>query len=154
MIATDTKTEIKILPIEEIGDLIPLAIEFISESTENIPFDKEVFKSNWVNLYGADAGKILCAYKDGKKIGALGFLLYNDLLSGEYSALEAFWFITKENRGEGMQLLEQFEDEAQKLGVKRVLMAHLSRLMPEKIKSIYLKRGYRHIETTYVKEFE
>ena len=147
-----TETQIEILPIEQIEELYSIADEFISESKEYIPFNKEAFKNNWVNLYAAQAGQILYAHRDGVKIGVLGYLVYNDLLSGEPSAMETFWFVKKEYRGEGIKLLDEFENKSRSMGLSRVVMVHLSKLMPEKVKSIYLKRGYREIETSYVKE--
>lgn len=138
-----------LLKSEEIQKLVPLAVEFIAESKEDIPFNPEHFIKTWEQILSSGAGSIIKYEKNGKIVGALGFLIYPDILSGELKATETFWFIRKSQRGHGLKLLEEFEYTAKNMGVKRIMMAHLKCLMPEKIKSIYLNRGYREIETQY-----
>ena len=139
----------RMLEPHEIEQLIPLAKAFIAESGEDIPFNAEHFKTTWNQLLEAKTGFIIKQERDGEIVGALGFLIYQDILSGESKATETFWFVRKEFRGLGLNLLEEFEYTAKNMGVKRIMMAHLKNLMPEKIKNIYLKRGYVEIETQY-----
>jgi len=138
-----------ILDSSEISKLIPLAMEFIAESGEDIPFNAEHFKATWETLLASKAGHIIKCEKNGEIVGALGFLVYHDILSGELKASETFWFMKPSYRGSGVKLLEEFEYTAKNMGVKRIMMAHLKNLMPEKIKSVYLSRGYKEIETQY-----
>jgi len=144
-------SEIKLLNIDELERIIPFAAEFISESGEDIPFNENHFKKTWKELYEVDTGRIIIAEKEGVVVGVLGFIVYNDLLCGELRSSETFWFVRKADRGIGLKLLDAFEDLSKEMGVKNILMMHLKRLMPEKLKSIYLKRGYREIETQYIK---
>ena len=37
-------------------------------------------------------------------------------------------------------------------GCQRVIMIHMSDLMPEEVKGMYLKNGYEKLETHYIKE--
>ena len=141
----------EILEPHEIPKLVPLAHEFIAESGEDFPFNDEHFVKTWGQIYDAKAGSIIKIEKDGKIIGALGFLIFPDILSGELKASEAFWFVKKEHRGVGIELLDEFERISKRIGVKRMNMVHLKKLMPEKVKSIYLKKGYRELETNYEK---
>lgn len=142
---------ISVLQVPELNKLIPLAKAFIAESTEDIPFNEEHFIKTWEQVYLSKNGSILKYEKDGEIIGALGYLVYPDFLSGELKATETFWFIKPEFRGCGFKLLDEFEKVSKELGVKRIMMAHLKHLMPDKLKSVYLKRGYREIETQYEK---
>ena len=139
----------EILKIQEIKELISLAHEFIGESGEDIPFNDSHFVTTWEHIYATQTGSILVLRKGTEIVGALGFLVYKDILSGELKATEAFWFVRKGFRGVGLTLLEQFEEIAKKMKVKRIMMVHLKKLMPEKLKSIYESRGYREIETQY-----
>lgn len=141
----------EILQIHEIKKLLPLAHEFIVESGEDIPFDDDHFVTTWGHIYGTQTGSIIVLRKGDEIVGALGFLVYKDILSGELKATEAFWFVRKGFRGVGVTLLEQYEEICEKMKVKRVMMVHLKNLMPEKLKSIYQSRGYREIETQYEK---
>lgn len=143
---------IGILQSHEIDKLIPLARAFIAESTEDIPFNENHFKATWTQLLASKVGTVLKYEKDNEIVGVLGFMIYPDMLSGLTVATEAFWFVRKENRGAGLRLLEEFEYTAKNMGAKQIRMAHLKNLMPEKLRSIYLKRGYIEIETTYEKK--
>lgn len=138
-----------ILKPHEIENLIPLAKAFIAESGEDIPFDPDHFKETWEQILASDAGAIIKYEKDGKIIGALGFLVYKDILSGELKSTETFWFVSKEFRGVGLLLFDEFERISKERGVKRIMMAHLSKLTPERLKTLYLKKGYREVETYY-----
>ena len=139
----------EILEPQDIPKLVPLAHEFIAESGGDIPFKPEHFIKTWGDIYAADSGSIIKIEKDGEIIGALGFLVYPDILSGELKSTEAFWFVKKEYRGVGIELLNEFERISKSIGVKRIMMIHLKNLMPEKVKAIYLKKGYREVETQY-----
>lgn len=138
-----------ILNPHEIEKLIPLAKDFIAESGQDIPFDPDHFTDTWKQIYATGTGSIIKYEKDGVIVGALGFLIYKDILSGELKSTETFWFVKKEFRGVGLLLLDEFEKVSKKMGVKRIMMAHLKNLMPEKIKSIYLKKGFKEVETQY-----
>lgn len=154
MIATDI--QIKILPESEIKDILPIGKEFIKEANDKFfVLDDEQFIQNWTNLYKSGVGRILIAKIDNQIIGMLGFMVYPDLLSSELIAAETFWFVTKEYRGNvGIKMLEEYEQFVKELGVKRISMAHLKNLNPEKLKTLYKSRGYREMETFFVKEVE
>ena len=150
---TASKLEIDILEIIDIEQLYPLGYEFAQESKGSFSFKEDVFKRNWKQFYNDGKGIILKAHKDGEIVGMFGFIFYEDILNGDLCATETFWYMKKEHRGGGLRLLERFEEISKELGVKKVCMIHLSRLMPEKLKSIYTKRGYTEIETHFTKEF-
>ena len=155
MIATDSKIKIDIVPIDEIELLIPIGQEFINEADDKFFILKPIeFVKNWKKLYEANMGAIISIKVENKVVGALGFMVYPDLLSSELIAAETFWFVKKEFRGIGLKLLDKYEEIVKNLGVKRISMAHLKKLNPEKLKSIYKGRGYREMETFFVKEFE
>lgn len=148
------KLQIDILEVQDIEQLYPLGYEFVEESNSSFSFKEDVFKRNWINFYNNGTGIILKAHKKGEIVGMFGFIFYEDILDGELSATETFWYMRKEHRGGGLRLLNRFEEISEELGVKRLTMVHLNELMPEKLKSIYTKKGYREIETHYVKELD
>ena len=78
--------------------------------------------------------------------------MFPDPNTGEMLATEFFWFVNPESRGSGLKLLKVFEKWAKEKGCKKVIMVHLSDSMPEKIRNIYLRFGYKVAETHYIKE--
>jgi hypothetical protein len=64
-----------------------------------------------------------------------------------------FWFVDPEYRkGEGLKLLSAYEAIAAKIGVKRMSIAHLLSDNNQTLNKLYVKKGYRPMETHYVKE--
>ena len=96
-------------------------------------------------------GFILKKMVNGRAVGALGFIAVEDINDGKLVANETFWFVLPEFRGRGFELLLKYEEAARALGCDRCSMIHLESLQPEKLGSIYLKRGYKKIETSYFK---
>ena len=131
-------------------------IEYFIDDILDLKLTKhqEEFIKNWTALYLSNMGSIITIKHDNKIVGMLGFMVFPDLLSSELIAAETFWFVKKEYRGIGLKLLDKYEEIVQDLGVKRISMAYLKNLNPEKLKSIYKLRGYREMETFFVKEFE
>jgi GNAT superfamily N-acetyltransferase len=84
--------------------------------------------------------------------GCIGGLKYIDPLGGELTATETFWFVKPECRGGGIKLYKEFEKWATENGCRKVIMVHLSNMMPEKLKSFYTTLGYKETETHYIKD--
>jgi GNAT superfamily N-acetyltransferase len=115
--------------------------------------DASVAEQSWRSLLGGGFGAIW-AIEDsgGSYIGGLGALIYPDMNDGRLVATEAFWYVRPECRGGGLRLLQVFEDWAKARGVSRLMMVHLQNLMPESLSRLYVRRGYRPLETHYMKE--
>lgn len=137
-----------------IPEFISLANEFYEEGRLPGKFTIEAFIHNWKNLISNDIGVIWIALSEGSIDGALGAMLYPDINSGELTAIEAFWFMTKEARSgkSALKLFKTFEAWARNMKAKRIIMAHLHNLTPEKLKRFYEAKGYKAIETHYMKE--
>jgi len=65
---------------------------------------------------------------------------------------ELAWWVDPLHRGNGGRLLEFMEGLAKREGVKYWNMMSMESSMPEAVGQMYEKMGYRHIETTYMKE--
>ena len=140
------------LDIEDLGQLATIADNFYSSSEFLNDFDMETFKASWSTLLNSDMGVIFVSRKNGEITGTLGGCKYPDVNSGELIATEFFWFVNPESRGEGLKLLKTFEKWAHDEDCKKVIMVHLSDSMPDKIKHIYERFGYKAAETHYIKE--
>lgn len=128
--------------------------DFFAEAQLPGTFKTEIFLTSWRALFAAGYGAMWKSLKDGTITGLLGALLSFDLNDGATTASEAFWFVLPEHRNglAGIRLFEAFEQWADDVGASRRIMAHINGLHPEKMRDFYVRRGYRPIETHYVKE--
>lgn len=136
----------------EFGELAKLGQEFFAEGKLPGRLVPGVFCETWERLYAADMGVIFALWRDGGIIGAIGGAVYPDPNDGELVAMEFFWFVTAEARGRGLALLSRFEAWAKERGAVRIAMIHLNNLQPARLCELYHRRGYREIETHYIKE--
>ncbi len=137
----------------ELMKISRIAEEFYSSSMHLSGFNIDIFIRTWSDFFDLGVGVIFGLFNEkGDVYGALGGVRYRDPNSGDLIASEFFWYVLKENRGEGLRLLDAFEHWAKRHGCKYINMVYLSDLLPEMIKGIYIKRGYREIEVVYRKE--
>lgn len=115
-------------------------------------FNPSQFQKSWNAFLSSGSGVIFASFDGTVITGGLGALIYADTFNGDKTALEAFWYVFKKYRGHGIRLLDTFEKWAEMEQVKRVAMIHLESLYPSELKRLYERRGYKLIETHYVKE--
>ncbi len=84
--------------------------------------------------------------------GTIGFIISDDLHDGKKIAIETFWFVDPTYKGVGKLLFNRFEEEAKKLGCKKLAMIHMVDSYPESLKAFYEKNGYSLLEMHYIKE--
>lgn len=143
---------IKMLTVDQIPAASEFGPAFFAEGGFPGRFIPEVFCSKWKALVDGGIGFIVGLFSGDKMTGVFGAVVVEDLNDGELVANECFWFVSPESRGRGFELLLAYEEEARRRGAKRCSMIHLLSLQPEKLAEIYKKRGYRAIETSYLKE--
>jgi len=142
------------LNIDDLDKLAYGAEQFYRSSEFLECFDMETFKRSWSRFLGLNMGVIfgLVDEKTGEIYGALGGVKYTDPHNGQLKAAEMFWYVVEERRGEGMKLLAAFEKWAKEEGCKYIHMVHLADLMPDAIRRVYERRGYKLAEMAYRKE--
>ena len=125
--------------------------KFFKEGRLPGSFKPEVFKANWVALIRGGFGKIWLL-EECK--GGLGVLVTKDINDGDTIITEAFWYVLPELRGGllGLRLYCAMEEYAKQVKASRILMIHYHATMDYRLPKFYEKRGYRPIETHYVKE--
>ena len=134
---------------EDLPKMFDLAAEFYSSSEFLEGFDIDIFINNWTKFINTGIG-IIWILNDFD--GCLGAMKYLDVNNGELIATELFWFVSSDKRGDGIKLLKEFEMWAKTEGCKKIIMVHLTDLMPESVASIYKWHGYKPMEIHYVKE--
>ena len=135
----------------EVNQILLLGNQFAEES-EFVRFNSDVAIENVKKIIATNIGILFLAYDNSKLIGMICGIKYPDFLTGLLTATELFWFVDKRKRGVGLKLLSKFESWARKENCKNIIMMHLSDSMPETVKTIYEKKGYKHLESHYIKE--
>lgn len=147
-----TSAEVIRLSVDRLPEIARLGAQFQAEGSLPGAFVPEAFVAAWENLIEQDIGVIFALEKNGVVVGGLGAVVFPDPNDGAFVATEMFWFVSKTDRGHGMKLLPVFEEWAKLRDARRVVMVHLENLFPDALRRIYTARGYRPIETHYLKE--
>jgi GNAT superfamily N-acetyltransferase len=144
--------EVRILQVNEIEKLYPIADAFFSASEFLKAFNRDHFKQQWSAFINSGYGVIFVVEKEKEVVGCLGGLKFSDPNTGKMIASELFWFVLPDYRGNGSLLLEAFELWAHQEGCSSIIMVYLTDSMPNKVRSIYESRGYKAMEIHYIKE--
>lgn len=146
--------EVRRLTADEIGKLMPLANLFFGESAFLVDFNEKHFEAQWRRFMDSGSGLIMVLDDGGEIRGAIGALAYTDPNNGHPTMAEAFWYVHPDHRGHGLALLTALEKEAAAAGCKFLTMVYLVDSMPDAVRSIYERRGYKAMEVHYIKEVQ
>lgn len=140
---------------------IPRIVEMGSRSIREGPYrnqlsdNPEVTKQLAAKLLTSENAKVLVLENDGHVDGVFAFILFSHYFSGEMTAGEMIWYVEPEGRamegfgaGGALNLLDEGERLAKKLGAKRMQLTAPTRMVGE----LYKRRRYCEIETTYQRE--
>lgn len=151
---------VEVITESELEELQDVLIEFykimpyeqLPKQSREIEEASNFWIENWFYMIKIGVGKILALKKDNKFIGAIGLVVTPSLEDGVATCMEAFWYVDENHRGQGLKLLIKGQKVAKEMGAKRMMMMFLENSMPEKVKNIYERMGYKLIQTTYFKE--
>lgn len=90
----------------------------------------------------------------GELYGGIGVVALPDIHCGTLTAVETFWFVSPEHRGQGLKLLKAFENWGKEKKCKRLALIHLTDSFPEILEKIYIRKKYKLVEKHYLKEIE
>lgn len=136
-------------PWEE-EDLLPLAQQFHAEAAIGAEFHRAACLANWRSLPNRVA---FALFKEGELVGVLAGFIAPQFMTGVMLAQEMFWYVKPEHRGgtAGVRMFQEFEKWATEQRAYGIVMASLADNPP--VAELYKKRGYRHIESHYLKIF-
>ena len=138
----------------EVPLLVPEAREFFREAPIAGEFKESHFVAELTRHLQSGSALVLAAGSPFR--GAIGGVLFNGLAIADFSCMEYFWYVNRHERGSiGVRLLAEFEQRLRDLGVRRLMMMHLS--SPEcddKFLSLYDRRGYQLKERVFVKDLQ
>lgn len=92
-------------------------------------------------------------FTDGQS-GFLGFIVFPIFFDNSVTAAqELFWWVDENARSTklGVELLDAYEKRAKEMGASVVMAGSLSALDSVKVNHLYLKRGYKSLDTSYMR---
>lgn len=143
---------IRTVQAEDFMPLVTMGKAFYAEGKLPGHFSAYHFTEFWTALLESGIGELWVLMKDETVCGAIGFMVTKDPNDGALVANELFWFLQPAARGHGLALLDMFETRAKNRGCQRMLMVHLASLRSEAVAHLYQRRGYKLLESHYLKE--
>jgi GNAT superfamily N-acetyltransferase len=134
----------------DIPRLVEMGVRFLTETVyaaRGVPVNMGALARTMALLILGDRGTVFVAERDGRVVGGIGMLWFENPLSGEPSASELFWYIEPEHRGIGVRLLKRGEQWARDMGAEKL---HMIAPTPA-VSQLYERLGYAYLETTYQK---
>jgi hypothetical protein len=126
--------------IAELHALVPCAVEYTNQIPE-MEFNAEHWLPFWSRMLTSGNGVVFMDWKDEKSIyGGIGGIKAPCPLSGRLTAVEMFWYVHPEFRGNGLKLYLKFKQWAKENNCKRLAMVYLPCSMPEKLKRFFEER--------------
>ena len=96
----------------------------------------------------------LALIQEDKVVGILSGIITNYVLSDRKCFQELVWYVSKKHRRYGIKLYRALDQFSKSLGAKYVIMANMGEERDESFHKFYLKEGFRHLETQYIKNLE
>jgi L-amino acid N-acyltransferase YncA len=113
----------------------------------------EFWREMWKELLHSGRGIMFIAAKEFQIVGVIAAVLAPDPFTGETMLVEACWFVHQDHRGfVGLRLLSALTDAAKALGVKHLLMAHVTTSVDGDPDELYARLGFKKLEAYYVRE--
>lgn len=143
------------------GDL-PSILEAVSplyaESKHPFSLNKEVWLRAWAGMIEGGTGVIFFGVTpEGEVTGAIGGAFFPSLNTGLLQASELVWYVVPKFRGRslGWCLYHLFEKESERRGAYFITMSHLAdNDSVDVLRRFYKQKGYRKMETVYIKELK
>lgn len=113
-------------------------------------FDLESLRLTFEGLVTSD-GSVCLVVENGHLVGIAVAIIYPFYFNRHHiTAQEMLWWVDKEHRGIGSKLLDALLLGCKSKGAESVSMIALEKLDPERVGSIYEKRGLRPSERSFI----
>jgi hypothetical protein len=133
--------------------ILKMSAQFVPSLGIGVEYDEVSASQTFANLLSQETSVLLVAEGD-EVCGMLGGLIYPHFFNtSRLIAQELFWWVDPEARGTraGLLLWQGFEDWARGQGAHNVSMIAIAQMDCERIGRMYEKRGYRPMESSYVR---
>lgn len=149
-------SEIRLLTVDEIPDLLPGARAFFGEGNLLGELNEAHFVATLQSYLRAGMGFVLAAGNAPDFTGSIAGIVFPDFATGQPRCMEFYWYVHPELRKGllGVRLLKAFEAEAVKRGAEHVLMMHLVAGEEAKFERFYARCGYTLREQIFAKQLK
>jgi GNAT superfamily N-acetyltransferase len=141
---------------EDVVDLAILGKQFAKESKN---YDLLGWNSTKAYNFLFDAIQredfgVFCLYTETEIVGMLICFVTPCFFSNVVQAVEIVWYVDPDHRGsrKAREMLDWYEEWAESRQAVCTNLVNLDTLNAGKVAKIYVKRGYRLVENTFVKE--
>lgn len=146
--------QVERLAISDIPALMLVMKNFEAE-TGYVKVDVDLCTANYTKFCEQGIAEIAALRSgSGELVGGLGCIIHDDLHWPRKMAVETFWFVLPEYRGDGLKLFAEFEKIAKERGCDYTAMIHLTDSHPEALEKIYRRKGYELVEKHYVRRLK
>ena len=131
-----------------------LITEFFNESLSDFIYELDIDSIRTSFEVMVEKYIVLVAIKDDAVVGVIaGTLAPADLNHNLIIATEIMWFVNKEHRDStvGVKLFRAFEKYTEEQGATHIAMAFMENLHPDRIKKFYESKGYKPMQTQYIR---
>lgn len=138
-------------------DEVRKVTEFMKQFEQHTGFvkvDVEHATKQYERFIANKIGAVIILEDDntGELYGGMGVIALPDIHCGIMTAVETFWFVSPEHRGQGLKLLKAFEDWSKEKNCKRLALIHLADSYPEILEKVYKRKKYQLVEKHYLRE--
>ena len=134
-------------------DIVHIVKNFHEDSLKEFDghFSPEALIETITQLKQTQADSCFLLIVDGKCEGLLAGVSCRSFFNGKPIFQELIWYINKEHRKYGLKLLQKVENELLSRGISSIIMAVMENSMTQRIKDLYVRLGYRPMETHYIR---
>jgi len=116
-------------------------------------FNGDVFIGFWKKCVESGIAAQWVFEQDSAIVGTIGMLIIVSPFDGKIVAEETFWFVHPDHRGTaGLRLFMEAEMWAKAINCDAMKVGYLTNLSAEKLHAFYERRGYRALQTQFVKQ--
>lgn len=117
-----------------------------------VAYDRDSLEQSAASMIASESFRILVLEVDGSIVGmmAAGFMPFY-FNYGHLTGTELFLWVEPEHRGCGVELLGAMEREARDAGCSSFTLGAMDGLRPAAVGRLYVRRGYRPNEHTWIR---
>lgn len=118
-----------------------------------LEINPDYFITQWSKFMSSGIGVVFYLANDGVVVGGIGAIKAPDYCSGKLTLIEMFWYVNPKHRRYGTLLYNAMENYFyNEANLHKFVMIHMESSMPEKLKEFYVKKGFKLLETQWIKE--
>lgn len=135
--------------VEDFPQILGMVKEFMDSALKD--FGAELGKEALKNLMLELQPTSLVLVRDGKTVGVLAGKVITEPTGGRKIFQETIWYVLKAHRKHGLLLIKAREQWCKREGITAIIMGHMGNSMPDKVRRLYKRMGFRHMECHYIR---